>query len=740
MKKLNNLILFLLLFLLLSINSNSGNLNFEGLYKLTLEDIQKLTKIDVFRDDIAVDDINQIIKDLYQSPLIYDVSYVKENNDFLLSIIESDIINEIYINGNIKIKDDQIKLLLNSKLDGLFNKNVVLNDISTIEKFYKQQGFQTQVSASTEFSSIGRVNLIFTILETDTQRLSSLKFMGNNSFNDKFLYSLTNINVVSRLNIFKRGSNLDPSLFKFDKNKLIKFYKDKGFLDVKVSYSLSQLDSKNFELTFYIDEGTRYKIKDIIYNFDHDDTRIIRDFKRKLDKNIYYDFEILNKHLIDLQDIAFQLNKPFVEYYYDLKFIDQSINLTFNERNIDKKIVNKINIFGNNITKDNTIRSKLSIEPGDLYNKSKLNKTINDLSRLPYINEVKLKNLEYSDNKTDLIIEINENVKTGNFLFGGSFSGDTGLGFGINLKDQNLLGTGNQLNTNLNLNAEKALFTIKYTSTPLNNANLRNGYSIYNQENDLTDSFGYQTRSRGVGYDLQYRYNLKTFLSAGLEYQFIEGYNQSTNDNFVTDNIGKFNNLNLNFSINYNNTNNNIYPTNGFKNYLKITVSPNDISDTPYFKINYRNSIYYQLKNSKNFIFNANNIGITDSLDSSKLRTVNAFSLGGMNFNGFQFRGIGTTTNGVYLGGNKYFTSTIGYGSSFIFDEKDNVNVKLFYTAGSLWDSDYTDDDFEIRSSAGISFDIMTAVGPLSLSYAVPIEKNSGDKVRNFNFSLGTTF
>ena len=111
-----------------------------------------------------------------------------------------------------------------------------------------------------------------------------------------------------------------------------------------------------------------------------------------------------------------------------------------------------------------------------------------------------------------------------------------------------------------------------------------------------------------------------------------------------------------------------------------------------------------------------------------------------MNFNGFQFRGIGTTSNGIYLGGNKYFTSTIGYGSSFIFDEKDNINVKLFYTAGSLWDSDYTNDDFEIRSSAGISFDIMTAVGPLSLSYAIPIEKNSADKVRNFNFSLGTTF
>jgi outer membrane protein assembly factor BamA len=71
-----------------------------------------------------------------------------------------------------------------------------------------------------------------------------------------------------------------------------------------------------------------------------------------------------------------------------------------------------------------------------------------------------------------------------------------------------------------------------------------------------------------------------------------------------------------------------------------------------------------------------------------------------------------------YLGGNQFFTSTLGYGSSFLFDEKDNINIKLFLTSGSIGNSDYSsNNDFDIRSSAGFSLDFITAVGPISFTH-----------------------
>ena len=50
------------------------------------------------------------------------------------------------------------------------------------------------------------------------------------------------------------------------------------------------------------------------------------------------------------------------------------------------------------------------------------------------------------------------------------------------------------------------------------------------------------------------------------------------------------------------------------------------------------------------------------------------------------------------------------------------------------------DNEFNVRSSLGVSFDVLTAVGPISLSYAVPIEKNTNDITNEFNFSIGTSF
>ena len=123
------------------------------------------------------------------------------------------------------------------------------------------------------------------------------------------------------------------------------------------------------------------------------------------------------------------------------------------------------------------------------------------------------------------------------------------------------------------------------------------------------------------------------------------------------------------------------------------------------------------------------------------LKTKYAYSLGGLNFKGFDYRGIGPKSDDIYLGGNKFFTSTIGLGGSFLFDEKDNIRTKLFYSLGSLWDSDYSSQNkIDMRSSAGISFDFLTAIGPISFSYAIPLEKNNDDRTREFNFTIGTSF
>ena len=187
-------------------------------------------------------------------------------------------------------------------------------------------------------------------------------------------------------------------------------------------------------------------------------------------------------------------------------------------------------------------------------------------------------------------------------------------------------------------------------------------------------------------------------------------------------------------------TNDFFYPSNGILNKIKFEISPDNISDDSYYKFRFSNDVYLGSEEKDSFFFISNRVGLADSFDNN-LKTVNAFSLGGLNFKGFDYRGVGPNSGDIYLGGNNIYTITLGYGSQFLFDKKDNVNFRTFVTSGSIWGSDYaSNNDFKNRISSGISLDIMTAIFPISLSYAIPLQKEDEDKVRRFNFTNGTSF
>ena len=406
----------------------------------------------------------------------------------------------------------------------------------------------------------------------------------------------------------------------------------------------------------------------------------------------------------------------------------------------DPIVINKIEIIGNSITKNKTIRSKLLIEPGEYLNKYTLDRSIKILKKYPYIKNVDV-NTSINNQMTDVIINIDENKKTGNFLLAGTFNADTGAGLTLGPEDQNIFGSGNSIDGNLNLNSEDIKFDINYRQYPLLNPNLTNVYTVFNQDNDYKSSFGYKATRRGLGYFVNFKKNDYLSYGAGVNYESFKGHSPvNTTSQSINDNIGNFENFNFKLSVNYDSTDNFLNPTDGYINKIDFNLSPETISDDSYYKFILTNKNYKKLEKSKNYIFLNNKYGYAKSI-SSKLKTKNAFGLGGLNFKGFDYKGIGPYDGTIYLGGNEFFTSTLGYGSSFIFDDKDNINIKFFLTSGSIWNSDYSSSsNTDLRTSIGTSFDFLTAIGPISFSYAIPIQKNNSDKTRPFNFSIGTSF
>ena len=739
-----NFLIFLILMLSKSVFTKP--IEFQGLSKLALADIQSITSIDIDNYDLEIDDLNTLIKELTLSNLIYEVNYKETTDFFTIEIIEANLIENIFINNNVWIKENLIVENLISKKNFFLVKDNVENDIKIIKNIYKSKGFQNiLVSAKIERFSKDRVNLIYEIQEGKQQKINIIKFIGNNFFSSNYLNSIIKSQSIRFYNIFKSGSNLNYSSFEFDRNLILAQYRDEGYFNAKVSFVLEKSNLNNNILYFYIEEGERLKINNIQYDFkDKELTELNSELALNLENelkknNSYYNKELIYNYL-DLYNSNLLSNNIFNKII-DVNLINKNegLDILYVSKNNIPITINKIDITGNSITKDNTIRSKISFEPGEYLNEYKLNNSAKNLKRYPYIKDVVIKK-DINDQLADIKIDIDEETRTGNVLIAGTFNADTGAGLTFGIEDKNLFGTGNGLSSNFTANSEDLKFDINYVQYPLLNPNLTNTYTIFNQEYDYTDSFGYKASKRGFGYFINFKQSEAISYGSGIDYESFKGHSAiNSSSSAINDNIGNFQNYRLKFSIKYDTSNDFYNPSNGTINSFNFTISPNNISDTAYYKFQVSNKNYRTLNKSKNFIFFNNNYGYAKSLNG-KLKTIDAFGLGGLNFKGFDYKGIGPYDGKVYLGGNEFFTSTIGYGSSFIFDDKDNINIKFFVTTGSIWNSDYTSSDIDLRTSVGTSLDFITPIGPISLSYASPIEKNNSDKTRPFNFSIGTSF
>ena len=737
---------FLLIFFFFISNAFSKELSFIGLNKLTIQDLQSLTSADIFSKDFDDNKINLILSDLYLSSLIFDINLDTKEDKYIIEIFESKKINNIFIVNNTFLNDKNILQVLTSKSGDLLEKNKLLVDQNIIKKLYEYSGYlNTSVVSSTEIFSEDRINVIFNIKEGNRVKLNKINFHGNEFISDNYLNNYINTRATSLLDFLSNSNNFNRELIQNDISLMLQLYNSKGFFNTKITSNIEQTNFNTFFLDIYINEGERTKINEVKFNLaetiiDDDIISLNQKFNLNISKNnFYYDEIIIENYLNKINQLLLNRNIGNYEIQAKLEKNDNDFYLNIFSTTLKAKSINKISISGNSITKNNTILSYLQIEPGDLYNKSIINSSMNRIKELKFINNVNLEEI-INDDKVDINFDINENKKTGNFSLAGYFSSDVGLGVGLNIKDINIFGSGNELSFNLSTSSENILFDISYILANKTNPAIKHRYSLFNQEQDISSSFGFKSNSKGIGYSISFNQNENLSYTIGTSYIEYKGHSAISNSDSINDNLGITNNFVSNFSINYNNLNDFMYPTNGISTNLSLEISPDIVSDDAFYKININNKIFNEFKESNNFVFFNNKLGLAEDINDN-LKTINAFSLGGSNFKGFDYRGLGPFDGNIYLGGNKYVTSTLGIGSNLFFDSKDNIIFKGFISAGSVWDSDYTsDNEFKLRSSIGLSLDLLTPIAPLSISYAIPINKEKNDKIREFNFTLGTAF
>jgi outer membrane protein insertion porin family len=362
-------------------------------------------------DEIVDNDLNFVLKTLYDTNFFKNINLKFENNELLIQVVENPIIQSITYNG---VKSERLRQSITENLKlkarSSFVEIYVEQDMSLITNNLKQEGYYfSKINPKIENLDDNKVNLVYEINLGKKAKIKKITFTGNKIFKDK---RLKNIILSEEYKFWKFLSGkkfLNEDLVNFDRRLLNNFYINKGFYNVKISSTFAKLIADDeFELIYNIDPGEKIYFGEFKINLplNYDQKNFINLTKTLNELNGQpYSINAIEKITEEIDIIALYEQYESIKIDVLENFEGNKINITFLIEESEKTSIKKINIFGNNVTRENVIRNQFEIDEGDFFNEILLTKTINNLKSLNFFKTVQSKVNSDSTTK-DKIIDI----------------------------------------------------------------------------------------------------------------------------------------------------------------------------------------------------------------------------------------------------------------------------------------------------------------------------------------------
>ena len=696
-------------------------------------------------DDLSINDLNQIIKNLYTTDFFKNVSINLKDNILKISVIENNLIQSIEING---VKNKKLNQALLDQLNITEKKSYVeeksAEDSLRLLNFLKISGYYfSTVDLKVKQNDNKTVDLIYDIVLNKKAIIKKINFSGNKIFKSRLLSSI----IVSEENKFwkfiSKKKYLNERQIQLDQRLLKNFYLNEGYYNVKISQtSANVIQDNNFNLTYNINAGKKFFFKNLNLNIpaDYDPENfkfiqfLLNDMKEKP-----YSSNRINNLLNEIDNIAITKQYEFINASFSESIVDgNKINIDFVISETQKLYVDRINILGNDITNETAIRNFLIVDEGDPLNEILNNKSINNIKASGLFAKVDYRILNTENEyKKDIEVTVKEQP-TGEITAGAGYgtSGQT-LTFGI--KENNFAGNATKLNTNLSFTPRsvKGGLNVIIPNYNYSDKSLRLNFS--RSSNDFLSTSGYENTITNFTLGTGFEYKQDLFFTPLLVLEAEELKTDSTASAALKKQDGNYNNIELDYSFLYDKRNQSFRPTDGyFSNFnqtLPLLSNDYSLSNTYNFKT------YHKLSENtvSNFSFY---IASINSLDGSDVRVSERIYLSSRRLRGFEPGKVGPKDNLDFIGGNYASAMSVSTTLPNMLPELESVDFNIFLDAGNIWEVDYDNslDNSKIRSSTGLSIDWLTPIGPLNFVFAQPITKASTDVEQSFRFDLGTTF
>lgn len=715
-----------------------------GNERITDETVIIFSKINI-GDDLIINDLNNIIKNLYETDFFKDVSVNLKNNILKINVLENDLVQSVEIKG---VKKKDLKQALLDQLTLIDKKSYVeeksIEDTLRLSNFLKLSGYYfSEVDLKVQQNSNNTVNLIYNITLNKKAVVKKINFSGNKIFKSRLL---SNIIVTEENKFWKFLSTkkyLNEKQIKLDQRLLKNFYLNEGYFNVNISQTNANIiQDNNFNLTYNINAGKKFFFNDLSLNIPTDYDPNNFEFIKSLLANMEdkpYSLNSINELLNEIDNIAITKQYEFINASFSEKIVDNNkINIEFLVNESQKLYVDRINILGNDITNETAIRNLLIVDEGDPLNEILNNKSKNNIKGSGLFSNVNYKILDTNDEfKKDIEITVTEQP-TGEITAGAGY-GTSGQTFSFGIRENNFAGNATKLNTNLSISSKsvKGGFNIIIPNYNYSDKSLR--LNLSRASNDFLSTSGFENTITNFTLGTGFEYKQDLFFTPLIVFEAEDLTTDSTASADLKKQDGNYNTIELDYSFLYDKRDQSFRPTDGYYSRFNQTL--------PMLSNDYSISNIYDYKTyhkfSENTVSNISfHISAINSLDGSDVRVSDRVYLSPRKLRGFEAGKIGPKDNLDFIGGNYATATSFSTTLPTLLPELESIDFNIFLDAGNLWGVDYDSslDNSKIRSSTGLSIDWLTPVGPLNFVIAQPITKASTDVEQSFRFDIGTTF
>lgn len=709
-------------------------------------------------DQVDEEAARDAIRALFNTGFFKDVQLKQEGTVLVVIVKERPSIAEITLTGNSQYDDDT--LLEAMEPSGLVEGRIFVtaaleNVIQEIKSLYFSEGrYGATVESDVTNLERNRVAITIKIREGEIAKIKQIRIVGNEVYSEKELLKRFGLSPRKRFRFFSKKDRYSRQKLSGDLEILRSFYQDQGYLgfDIESTQVSITPDRKDIYITINITEGEQYTVSG--YEVGGDlilpEEQLLAAITFEAD-SIYSRKEVEASRTA-IEDMLANDGYAFanVNAIPDIDAENRTVSFTFFLDPGRRVYVRRINISGNTTTRDEVIRRELRQLEGGWFSAEKVQRSRVRLQRLGFFEDITIETpvVPGSPDQVDMEVTVKERA-TGSLLFGVGFSDEDGILLNASVVQENLFGTGREIELSVDTSDIVDSVNFRYLNPYHTIHGVARGFNVFAREVDAgaADTADYILEDLGGG--VTYRFPLSEFnswnLGLGVERIDLTATPETPPSFRLFIDQNPSNDLwKITGSVAHDTRDSTIYPTRGAEQRLTYEIAGPG-SDLEFFKLTARASWYRPL--TDRFVFKAaGEVGYGDGYgDTRKLPFFkNYFAGGSSTVRGYQARSLGPRDLGPTpepIGGNtRLLVNTELLMPIFGSEETKDKRLAFFIDGGQVYDSDFDVSLSDMRFSAGIALYWLSAIGPLSISAAQPLNDKAIDEIERIQISLGRVF